>query len=449
MRYVGSGYAQSQLFNANGTPIGPKAVVGPIPCSDLDYLSISEGHPWPRKGSKRPKRPKKPNYKGKKYAQVLQAYAIRLAGWRLKLKRWKEAQKADMGGPFQVQHMELQPALHRFVGTRVPVAGVVQRYEATSVAYNGSLFRPTTANLLAPSNNTQLDAMGSIGIAKALPTNPIANIGQFIGELRQLPTIYNPQLWEGKARNFRRLAHEGSGEYLNAQFGWIPFVNDIIDFFEVSMKFQKHINQYARDSGKHIRRRRHVSDDSSTVATVMSTNALPYPAAASVTSGGTLNRVVETTQDAWFSGSFTYYLPEIDGSVASYFSRYSSYARKLYGISLSPDVLWQLTPWSWALGWISNSSSVVRNWDAFSNQNLVMHYGYLMETRRQTTTYTLSGYMEGTKRGPDLMDRHFNVCKVRRKATPYGFGQNPANFSPFQKSIIAALGINFVSGWLR
>lgn len=122
--------------------------------------------------------------------------------------------------------------------------------------------------------------------------------------------------------------------------------------------------------------------------------------------------------------------------------RQEALANKLFGLRLTPELWWQLSPWSWAADWVGNTGSVLHNLSAFSNDGLVMRYGYVMETVKVVTTYTLVDCVLRTGQKVDSSQTYVQERKQRRRATPFGFGLNPASFSDKQWSIIAALGIS-------
>jgi hypothetical protein len=439
---VSSLSSRTDVYNGN-TLIGTNKSL--VNVSTIEKLELSSGHPFfSRVNRPLPKRPKR--YRGKDPEKV-KAFYKRLEKWSKKYYSIRFAKQADLGGSFSVSKILPAPAAHDFHDSPSgPFVGVNSRFKGTLAA---SVDSTSLVRTLFPSSDLTLAGLGTIGISRALPTSPIANTGQFIGELRDLPRIFNPFLWEGKAKRFKQLARNGSNEYLNVEFGWSPFIADILQFFDVTSSAQKTLEQYSRDSGKHIRRRRNISSSLVTDTFTYSGNFVPYPPPQITVTGGQLTRTTSIQTRSWFSGAFTYYLPPIDGSVSSYYNRYSAYAQKLYGIKpLDPFLVWELTPWSWALDWISNSRSVLRNLSAFSTGDLVMHYGYVMEEKIKTQSWALTGYKFPHASSPTLWDTRTEISRVRLKATPFGFGLNPASFSPFQKGIIAALGINRASKWL-
>jgi hypothetical protein len=380
-----------------------------------------------------------------RYTYKLAQYVKNLTTWTNKFIRINTPNSADSGGPFKARSRIPRPALHHIYDTNHPGAPTRNEVDGT---FNASLSGSPLTFTIDSSSDSQMDVYGTRCIAKCAPTNPLSNMGQFLGELKDLPRFFNPFEWKDKAHSFKKLAEKGSDEYLNVEFGWLPFLSDINSFFKVTDNFTRNIQQYDRDSGRHIRRSTELLSTTSTTSTTLGTNFGPFPSPLTLVTPGTLTKDVVLSQRVWFSGSFTYYLPPIDGSVHSYYERYLAYAQHLYGLRIGPDLLWKLTPWSWAIDWFSNTGSVVRNWDAFATQGLVMHYGYVMEHKTQTSTYNLKGFKLSSNPLSQLTDIETEQSKRRRPATPYGFGLNPATFSPFQVGIITALGINRGSRWL-
>jgi hypothetical protein len=151
--------------------------------------------------------------------------------------------------------------------------------------------------------------------------------------------------------------------------------------------------------------------------------------------------VTETTRNRWFSGAFTYYLPS-DYSTRGAMARQLAMAKKTIGLSLTPDVVWNLAPWSWAADWFFNVGDVLSNVTDWATDGLVMKYGYMMEHTRSVNTYYYSGFT-GLKSGHAVPTPLSLVVetKQRRKANPFGFGLTWGGLSPRQLSILAALGI--------
>jgi hypothetical protein len=117
-------------------------------------------------------------------------------------------------------------------------------------------------------------------------------------------------------------------------------------------------------------------------------------------------------------------------------------ANYLLGTTLTPDVLWELTPWSWAVDWFSNAGEVVNNFTNMSVNGLVMRYGYMMEEKTSTKTYILDRCaLNGLSNSAPPPSSVTMTSKVRAPANPFGFGLSWEGLSPQQLLITAALGI--------
>jgi hypothetical protein len=118
-------------------------------------------------------------------------------------------------------------------------------------------------------------------------------------------------------------------------------------------------------------------------------------------------------------------------------------AKKLLGLSLTPDTVWNLTPWSWMVDWVSNAGDVVSNISDALFDGLVLRYGYMMEHTLTSDEYFFvgpTGFQPTNGPRPSSITLHHEV-KKRVKATPYGFGLTWTSFTTRQLAILAALGI--------
>jgi hypothetical protein len=238
-------------------------------------------------------------------------------------------------------------------------------------------------------------------------------------------------------------------EFLNLSFGWLPFISDITSLSNAATKAHTVISQYERDSGKVVRRKYRFPFVHDSSETIYSTNVgLGYAAGTSnaiddPSHRGNVVRKVETFRDRWFSGAFTYHLPS-DSDSRLALGKAAQEAEKLLGTPLSPETLWNLTPWSWAVDWFTNTGDYLHNLNAFAANGLVMRYGYMMEHTIVKHTYThvgasgITGKLDMTV--PPLV--LVTESKKRVQANPFGFGISWDGLSPFQLSIAAALGLS-------
>jgi hypothetical protein len=274
-------------------------------------------------------------------------------------------------------------------------------------------------------------------------------MGQFFGELHELPRVPDIQNWKAITKNFlrgnaskRRIAKKGASDYLNYQFGWAPFVKDITDFARTTMHLTREAQRYARNSGRHVRRHNRVYSSTTTSVEDLGSwygdPAVPFNC---VEAPGKLLKTTTYTVDVWFSGAFTYYLPVPDSQVNEW-RYYEAQAQHLYGARPTPEVLWQLAPWSWAVDWVTNAGDVIHNLQSFALDGTILHYGYVMATQTRTQTWSGSGLRLKDGQVIATAQTQSAVTKQRAVATPYGFGLDWGSFTPRQLSIIAALGIS-------
>jgi hypothetical protein len=299
---------------------------------------------------------------------------------------------------------------------------------------------PTTS----PSSKAVLWAKGTQAIARCEPTNPVSSLATSLAELRRegLPSMFGSGLLREKAK----IGRGAGNEYLNYQFGWAPLMSDLRSFGHSVQNSNKILTQYRRDSGKPIRRRYEFPIEESTSITQLgSTTPQPSLQTAYYESGyssseNTKTRTRVTTKRTWFSGSFTYHLA-VGSDAVNKFARWNQEADKLFGVSLTPEVVWNLTPWSWASDWFFNVGDVLHNVSAVLTDGLVMHYGYIMEQTSVSDVYVNQGTRYHTGGTSDLVQTFTTTSRRRYPANPFGFGLTNSDLSGRQLAIIAALGL--------
>jgi hypothetical protein len=273
----------------------------------------------------------------------------------------------------------------------------------------------------------------------------VADASVFLGELFRegLPALIGHTLWKDKTS----LAKKASSEYLNSEFGWKPIISDMRKFAYAVNHANTVLEQYERDSGRQVRRQYHFPVLRSSEVTTLSTGIDPYGpsqwggSTLDGTSKGDVVRVREKTQRRWFSGAFTYHMPSGYGGRAA-MARHAQEAKKLLGLSLTPDVVWNLSPWSWAIDWFTNTGDVVSNITDWAIDGLVMRYGYIMEHTIVKDTYTHGPPKElipSRNRATPLT--FVTETKIRRRANPFGFGLTFDGLTIRQQAISLALGL--------
>lgn len=349
----------------------------------------------------------------------------------------------------------------RFVGkpTVIDVASVNYSVNGKAgSAYRGPVFLGTAGvkHHSAPwpyspllYDGSRLLGQGTEAIARTIPTNPVADVAVFLGELREgLPKIVGSQLIRDRGKNLRRNA---GGEYLNVEFGWKPLIADMQKFADATRNSEKYLAQLRRDSGRNVRRRytfpMETVTTQETIATGNAAIAQCTPAGSDLVSmfrnpeRATLVETTKSTREVWFSGCYSYYLDPGDDAMGKV-GRAAAEANKLYGVRLTPETLWNLAPWSWAIDWVTNIGDIIHNLVAFSNDGLVLRYGYVMEKSVRDITRTLSGLTPFRGTCPQTISQTIRVESKRRiRASPYGFDVDWPDFTNRQIAIVSALGM--------
>lgn len=312
---------------------------------------------------------------------------------------------------------------------------------------------PPDAFTLPENTYFDMTRIGTEGWAKYSPTTPKASLSQFLGELHQLPR--NPLSLMRQARSF----HKGAADsYLNWEFGWKPFINDLRQLLIAYLDFDRRLQQLTRDNGKPVRRKGII--DSEKRELIESIKITGQPGQFSFPTqvyyhysdmGDTYARTRERVTKSWFSGSFVYYLQPY-GSI----KYYEQINRIIYGLDLTPKLVWELTPWSWLSDWYTNVGDLLQNYVNIQLDSLVADYAYAMASIDIRTTVTVETFLKArlpylTGADGDTAASRF-VCqgvihdslRLREKAHPYGFGIQNGDLTQRQLAILTALGFSKV-----
>lgn len=294
------------------------------------------------------------------------------------------------------------------------------------------------------STDTQLKALGTTAIARTLPTNPVAGAAQFLGELKRdgLPSLPGLEALMSKRRYNQKVGNEN----LNFEFAVKPFISDLQKFATAARDSEKILKQYKRDSGRNVRRSFEFPlVEQTTFTTPSYSSALPYGTQTSPAlfdrSGVSYSVTTVKRRRTWFKGCYTYYLDPGETALGKA-KRTSQLANKLLGVRITPELLWELTPWSWAIDWQSNLGDVISNFSALQSDGLVLRYGYIMEENSVEVTHTVKG-LKPKGGGPTAFSETYGRVRKRRiAATPYGFGFDIGGLTPRQWAILVSLGIS-------
>jgi len=357
----------------------------------------------------------------------------------------------DVGGPFTTTRRDIkydvatvsrqfEAPIVNDLYSRIRFQAEGWRFRCPVSMVGGKPAFPTAQN----STDSSLNSWGAKAVSSCRPTAAEVDLSTALGETFTdgIPSIVGSRTW--RDRTLR--ARNAGDEYLNVEFGWLPLVSDITALGHTVKNSDAIISQYERDRGRLVRR----SFSFPEIRTVTTTDlGLATAECSNLTTSGFTGATVagkwslETTTliKRWFKGGFVYGAPLRQDNVGSSATS-AEIADRLFNASLSPDTLWNLTPWSWAIDWATNIGDVLAYAGDVASQGLVMQYGYIMEHTSREYKYKLSGASKAGVPIPELTTTVVTETKSRRAANPFGFGVTWSGLSAAQASILAALGIS-------
>lgn len=353
--------------------------------------------------------------------------------------------RIDVGGPFWLERWDsvLEPLRYKNSAT---LAGSKYSYDG---AIAGTVLAQSPGSISFSIDLGVLKTDGATAVSRADPTKSVGSLSVLMGETIKegIPALAGMNLIKERSNLLR-----GSGsEYLNTQFGWLPIISDVKKLAFAVKNHHEILNDFVNGSKK-VTRSGFAFPSVKTVTSFSQSNSLSISRAPGSTVNGNLFpqplSSVETTtlKDRWFEGAYSYYVPLMaDGQ--SKFDQYAAYADKLLGVELTPETLWNLAPWTWAIDWFGNAGDVIHNLTSLGLDGTVLRYGYIMDHQSMISVQTDSVRVKptvgtisvGTPCGRRM---HIHERKLRYRASPFGFGVTFDGFSDRQVAIIAALGLS-------
>jgi hypothetical protein len=392
---------------------------------------------------------------------------------------WNDSPRYLCGGPFHKYDLS-QPntvqGVGRYHGADFRPYGFLEVYEGGFIPANWShgysatdLFSAGLSGPLGPSYESALP-YGAEAYNRYRPKLSSSDMGTALGEIREFPGMiketartmslaysaavgraYGSSQARRSAMRSVFMPKAVAKSFLNEQFGWVPFVRDLVSFYNTYQVLDERIAQVQRDSGRWIKRGGTVKtiDETSDPVIVEDLSGVVYPSLLSGFYHPTYrySKHVKSTLykrrkvDVWFSGQFSYYVPKYDvggGPEKDTYGYVMAVARE-YGLRVSPSLIWNLTPWSWLADWKTNIGDVIDNVSATFLDYLVSKYAYVMaHSRVKIVNESEIRLNAGTVRcnwSQDIEVKH------REQANPFGFTLSNDDLSVRQKAILVALGL--------
>jgi hypothetical protein len=115
----------------------------------------------------------------------------------------------------------------------------------------------------------------------------------------------------------------------------------------------------------------------------------------------------------------------------------------LLGLKLTPQVIWDLTPWSWLIDWFANIGSVMENLGSLHMSNIILNYAYATFRCEAASGAWQRPVINSTMKAlsGNFITQYGIDHKVRLKASPYGFGTALGSLNANQWAVLVALGL--------
>lgn len=383
------------------------------------------------------------------------------------------------GGPFQLIQCEV-PGAERHPGSSSGSRGNPNNPSGTYSIYRGDYLCGDTwigdpfgsyPNVARPSNNS-LSGYYARAWDQLKPQIPQASATQFIYELRDLPGMLETtangfhNAWRsfggGYSSTFMKPSHVAD-QFLNEQFGWVPFISDIQKFVNTWQNSANYISNMVKNNRTWMKRSRVLeeSDTTSLIGGFNLADCIPSDGVVDfnnqnmckvakldgvTNSKGLTLYHLRVLKRVWATGSFLYYRPEFDPTDPDFDSGMMTLRRALtqYGFRINPSVLYKITPWTWALDWFTNLGRHIDRLNDFVEDGIVSRNLYVMESHERTITKTcLLNYYEN----PVTLQWQRRLAVKKREVAdgPYGFNSPWNTITPRQWLILGAIGISRTS----
>jgi len=373
---------------------------------------------------------------------------------------WPRRQgKGNVGGPFLLtrrwaenSHPSFQTAA---IGKNLVTGELVgASYDGALTLQGSAITWPT----LSPLSDELLASYGNGAISRAMPTRPQANLVVTLAELLKdgIPRMLGLETFRSKGRP-RGVAND----YLNYQFGIAPLWRDLNAMCHSVVYADEIIRRYKSEGNKPLDRRLQLDN---TTSSSMTTLGSIIPGAATNTrtwwsapTAAPLTVLATSSRRTWFEGVFRYHVPMGDDFL-SRSRRYAQQANHLLGIAPTPEVIWNLAPWTWLSDWFLDTGDVLSFASSAVVDGLVLERGYIMSHGRSTRLYTWNGGAVAAAATPHRGGAYAKEpagsvtavstlrgveTKQRFPSRPFGFSSQPfTGFSPSQLAILTALGLS-------
>ena len=304
-------------------------------------------------------------------------------------------------------------------------------------------------------DNANRQATTNRFFAMTAPDRKEASVGSTLIELIRgdVPSLLKNfrTLMEGR----KSVANAIGSEALNLTFGWTPLIQEYANVIKTGMAIERTVYYESFRRKRHWVGPSYRKEEQPDVALSFSTtpydsSSLPEGTIGPALSSSVLysSQVVTTAVEDYMLTSKYVGLAKAGRRANSFSDRAMEVAQRL-GVVDDPEMLWDLTPYSWLVDWFTTMGESIANARTYAPLNGRYTADYAFMTTKHVANKSgglLRRISEPSQyeRGHSLTSARSElstVSKWRERATPFGFGTQLGSLSASQFGILVALGM--------
>jgi hypothetical protein len=262
-----------------------------------------------------------------------------------------------------------------------------------------------------------------------------------------------------KSDGIRDATQALGSDYLNVVFGWTPIIRDIQAAINVFADIDKAL--FISDDTRRNRKWVVWKRGAGTTANVTLTAAGPLQDLAADNAFG--QRTVMGTPITLATDSRPFDITLSDEVSIWTTARFHTGVRpsaanngfwdraedlnRVLGDDFDISFVWELTPWSWLIDWFSNVGSVLENISDLGLNHTLLNYAYSTLRREARCVMRADPWTKSVPTGIGVISHTGSTTvstldqKIRRVASPFGFGVSLDLLNANQWAILVALGL--------
>jgi hypothetical protein len=288
--------------------------------------------------------------------------------------------------------------------------------------------------------------MGNGAIKMSVPSSPSVNLLTSAGELASdgLPKPPDFLRWRKTLGDLLQIGPDLAGDYVAYNFAWKPLVSEIRGYYAQVVRHDAIIREAKSPKNSRVIK----TGYNYPANTASSVSWSSTQTGARWHDGVTLGRVVSSatsvnsSKKTWFRGKYVNFSGMPKAETQNQHDM-ASYAKEVLGLEFTPEVLWNLSPWSWFADWLTNTDVLLSSVSSALSDGMVPVEGFVMcHTRQHAETVTTGPPSGRAMRFSPMSSERVRESKKRFISTPYLGFNSVGSLTAKQLSILAALGIS-------